>query len=110
MQSTLDPYVNKSCSDATGEFGGWTQARAHRIDLWIGRDEEGTYSAIAMNLPGVGSCGATGEEAILNAKEAIQEAIKSYLDESVPIPWDLNWELKEPLPFGGELRRIMVDG
>ena len=53
----------------------------YRCHLAISRDEDGSVSVVVLNLPGAGSCGKTEEEAIANAREAIQGVIESYLED-----------------------------
>jgi predicted RNase H-like HicB family nuclease len=59
----------------------------HRCQVAITRDDDGGYSAIVLNLPGAGSCGATEDEAIENAKEAVAGVVESYRDDGVEVPW-----------------------
>lgn len=58
-----------------------------RLHLLTIREEDGTYSTIALNLPGAGSCGDSKEESIANAKEAIKAVLESYQEAGDPIPW-----------------------
>jgi predicted RNase H-like HicB family nuclease len=70
----------------------------YRFHVLVTRDENGTYSAVALNLPGVGSCGDTEAEAIENFKEAAIGAVESYKDDREEIPWkDTS---SESVPFG----------
>ena len=48
----------------------------------------GGYTAYIPDLPGVVSEGDTEEEAVANIKEALAEALASYLDGSDGIPWE----------------------
>ena len=70
-------------------------------------ENDGTWSAIVLNLPGVGSCGKTFEEARLNVRESIVAAIESYSLSGEDIPW----EDSEPsdIPDGAILRWIIVN-
>jgi predicted RNase H-like HicB family nuclease len=69
----------------------WIKApRSYRCHVLLIREDEGDYSAVVLNLPGVGSCGATEAEAIVNAREAIRGAIESYLDADEEIPWKVS--------------------
>ena len=88
--------------------GEWTPTKGVTIDLLITEDEEGIYSAVAVNLPGAGSCGDTKEEAEENAKEAIRGVLESYLDARTAIPWKDTTNFIPP--FGAELKRIVVHG
>jgi len=77
-----------------------------RCDLAIVREDDGTYSAIVLNLPGVGSCGESRDEAINNAKEAVCAAIASYA-KGESVPW------VEPsqyvIPEGADRKRILMN-
>lgn len=71
---------------AEGE--NWREPQGtYRIHLLTMQEEDGTYSTIALNLPGAGSCGDTKEESIDNAKTAIKAVLESYEEASDPIPW-----------------------
>lgn len=61
--------------------------RTYRCHVAISRDDEGRFSAVALNLPGAGSCGDTSEEAVANAREAVLGIIASYREENLEIPW-----------------------
>ena len=50
-------------------------------------DEDGVYSAVALNLPGTGSCGSTKEEALERFNEAAAGVIESYRQDGEEIPW-----------------------
>jgi len=82
-----DKYVDDSKpSDAKGENGAQSD-EAYAIHLVIVEEEDGGYSAIALNLPGTGSCGDTKEEAIANAREAAKGVLESYKNSTETIPW-----------------------
>ena len=49
-------------------------------------EDDGTWSAIVLNLPGAGSCGATEEEALENVREAVRGLIASYTEDGEIIP------------------------
>ena len=81
----MEVYVNESTADQFSPE--WKKPKAYRLHIFITRDEEGTYSAVARNLPGAGSCGDTAEEALENAKEAIRGVLESYESAGKDIPW-----------------------
>ncbi len=60
--------------------------KALQFHVVISQDEDGVYSAVAVNLPGTGSCGDTIEEALANFEEAAQAVVASYYDVDT-IPW-----------------------
>jgi len=65
----------------------WDHVVAHRFLVEITEDDTGIYSAVALNLPGTGSCGDTRDEAIENFKEAAAGTIEYYADSGEEIPW-----------------------
>ncbi len=50
-------------------------------------EEDGTFSAVVLNLPGAGSCGDTEAEAIENVKEAIAGVMEEYAESGDEVPW-----------------------
>lgn len=78
---------------------------AYRCRLAILAEDDGTYSAIVLNLPGAGSCGASEEEAIKNAREAVRGVVDSYADDGMDIPWETNYKI----PAGATCKWILVD-
>jgi len=85
--------------------GTWAERKAYRLHMLITRDEDGVYSAVTLNLPGVGSCGETEQEAMANAKDAIREALASY--EGEEIPW--RDSSSDEIPFGAKQKWIIVN-
>lgn len=81
--------------------------RSFRCHLAVLREDDGTFSAIVMNLPGAGSCGESEGEAIANAREAIAGVIESYLASSEAIPW--RSEAQYIIPDGARQEWILVD-
>ena len=65
----------------------WSKGEAYRFLVEVTKDEVGIYSAVALNLPGTGSCGDTREEAIENFKEAATGNIEYYAESGEEIPW-----------------------
>lgn len=59
----------------------------YRCHVALVVEEEGGFSAVVLNLPGVGSCGETEQETLLNVCEAAQAVIESYLTDEQEIPW-----------------------
>jgi predicted RNase H-like HicB family nuclease len=78
---------NKAVSRTVGEEE-WTEApKSYRCHVLLLKEEDGAHSALVLNLPGVGSCGDTEEEAMRNVREAATGAIESYLAAGESIPW-----------------------
>lgn len=64
-----------------------------RCHLAITRDDDGEFSAIVLNLPGTGSCGATIEEAIANVRDAVVETIATYVELGEEVPWETEYRV-----------------
>jgi predicted RNase H-like HicB family nuclease len=60
--------------------------KAYSVVLFVSKDDNGIWSAVAPGLPGAGSCGDTEAQAIENAKEAIAGVLECY-DSDADIPW-----------------------
>jgi predicted RNase H-like HicB family nuclease len=83
------------------------KVREYRYQLLITKDVNGVFSAVVLNLPGIGSCGDTEEAAIENAKDAIRLALEVYEESHEEIPWkDLS---SITIPEGAKLLRIILD-
>lgn len=79
----------------------------YRIEILTIEEEDGNgYSTIALNLPGAGSCGDKKEESIMNAKNAIKDALETYKELGDPIPWA---EVTPDKLGGGERRVIWIN-
>jgi predicted RNase H-like HicB family nuclease len=104
--STVEDYVNSGKSFSINP-GDWKSSAAYRCQIALMREDDDSYSAIVLNLPGAGSCGQTADEALENVKEAVAGLIKSYSDTGTSIPWkDVR---KNDIPEGAELRWILVN-
>ena len=51
------------------------------------QEEEGDYSAIALNLPGASGCGDNEDEAVASVLESVSALIESYKETGVAVPW-----------------------
>lgn len=71
------------------------------------REEDGTFSALVLNLPGTGSCGSTEVEALKNVREAILGTIESHVEAGEKIPWID--PLPNAVPTGASLKWILVN-
>ena len=70
-------------------------------------EEDGSFSAVVLNLPGAGSCGDTEEDALCNAKEAIRGVIESHRASDEDIPWcDV---VASDIPANAKLKWIVVN-
>ena len=70
-------------------------------------EDDGTYSAIAKDLPGVASQGDSLDEALVNIREAFIGAVEDYQALSRSIPWILG---DCEVPPGAFERWILIDG
>lgn len=78
---------------------------AYRCHVALLKEEDGTFSVLVLNLPGVVSCGDTEEEAIANVRDAVGEAVQSYEDCATEIPWEENYDV----PEGVKTKWILVN-
>jgi len=81
--------------------------RAFSIHLSLIEEEDGSWSAIALNLPGAGSCGDTEAEAVANATEAICGVLESYESARMAIPWKDTASVD--IPAGAKQKWITVN-
>ena len=85
----------------------WANLVAYRCHVCMIREDDGTFSAIVLNLPGCGSCGDTKDEAIANVREAVLGVIESHRTANEPIPWQ-DAE-SDDIPNGASQKWILVD-
>ena len=71
------------------------------------KDDAESYSAIALNLPGAGSCGSTADEAVANAKEAVRAVLEEYKASNEEIPWRNS--TGDDIPTGANHQWVLVD-
>jgi predicted RNase H-like HicB family nuclease len=103
--SPAETLMNKAVTEHVPS-DDWRPTKAYKVHILITKDDEGTYSAVALNLPGAGSCGETEEEAVENAKEAVLGVVESYLEAGEEIPWKDTSNIE--IPFGAEQKWIVV--
>ena len=87
----------------------WRPTTAYRLHVLVSKDEDqdDSFSAIVLNLPGAGSSGTTEEEALENVKEAVRGILEDYKDSGEEIPWkDTS---KVCIPPGAKQKWIIVD-
>lgn len=85
----------------------WAAQAAYRCHVCLIPEDDGTWSAIVLNLPGAGSCGMTEETALENVKEAILGVIESYEMDGQAVPWQ-DSEMDD-VPDGAKLIWILVN-
>ena len=85
----------------------WRETKAYRCHVCLIREDDGSFSAVVLNLPGAGSCGDTEEEALQNVREAVLGVIESYLAAGDEIPWKNS--LCEDIPEGAKHKWILVN-
>jgi len=105
--STAEIELSNNAESCTVGKDAWTESKkAYRCHILLLKEEDGSYSALVLNLPGAGSCGDTEEEAVRNVREAVAGAIESYLDADEDIPWSDS--LTEDIPESGKQKWILV--
>jgi predicted RNase H-like HicB family nuclease len=85
----------------------WRSQNAYRCHVCIIREDDGSFSALVLNLPGTGSCGSTEEEALRNVTEAVCGVIASHRDAGEEIPW--RDAASCDIPAGAKLKWILVN-
>ena len=70
-------------------------------------EDDGSFSAVVLNLPGVGSCGDTEEDAMSNVQDAIDATLASYHadGEDIPLLGSGTYEI----PAGAVLKWVSVN-
>lgn len=61
----------------------------HQFTIQMTSEPEGGYTVRVPALPPVVTYGATREEAVANAREAIEAVLEVYLEEGIAIPEDV---------------------
>lgn len=85
----------------------WQATKGYRLHILILKEDDGTFSAVALNLAGAGSCGDTEVEAMENAKEAVLAVIDEYQTSGGTIPWkDTS---SEEIPAGAKQKWIILN-
>lgn len=97
--------VRDSIGSVVANQAGDTRNAPVRCQIAVIPEADGGYSAIVLNLPGVGSCGDTEDEALANAREAISAAVASFHEDKVEIPWVKTYEV----PAGARTEWILVN-
>jgi predicted RNase H-like HicB family nuclease len=82
---------------------------SYRCHVRLVKEDDGTFSAIVLNLPGAGSCGDTEEEAILNVREAVCGVIGSYEADGEPVPWRDPFSYSDEIPDDAKHKWILVN-
>ncbi len=106
----MTPILLESESKATSfmfDSVEWPQVSAYRCHICLIPEDDNTWSAIVLNLPGAGSCGDTEEDALTNVREAIRGVIESYKEAGEGIPWKDS--MSENIPAGARQTWILVN-
>lgn len=94
---------------ANWSASGWTPAKkSYRFRVLLTKEDDGTFSAVALNLPGVTSAGDTVDEALANFHDAATLALESYAESGDAIPWKNTYGTA--IPHCAEEKWIIVDG
>lgn len=69
--------------------GEWKEHKGgvYRCLVYLAEEDEGGFSVVAAQLPGVASQGDTEQEALANIVEAFEGAIAVYKGQGGNIPW-----------------------
>lgn len=81
--------------------------RVYRCHVCIIHEDDDTFSAIVLNLPGCGSCGDTEEEAIANVRDAVVGVVESHDAAGEKTPWR-DAEAGD-IPMGAKQKWILVN-
>jgi predicted RNase H-like HicB family nuclease len=106
MSTAEIEYVNNAVTKVCSA-DEWNAKPAYRCTVCVFPEDDGTFSAVVLNLPGVGSCGDTEDDALANVREAITGAIKSYTAHGEVVPW--TDEDRDGIPAAGRCIRILVN-
>ena len=107
--SSLPTLQNKSVPNPVGHVVWQEQgSKAYRFRILLMPEDDGSWSAIVLNLPGIGSCGSTEDEAMTNAKEAILAALEGYGAAGQPIPWKDSSAAE--IPRNAKVKWIILNG
>ena|SRR5437660_3231024 len=104
--SAIPNSANKAVSQTVCNVV-WQERDAYRFRIAITKDEEGVFSAVVLNLPGIGSCGNTELETMENVKEAIRGALEEYESSGGSIPWKDESSIE--IPIGAKQKWIILD-
>jgi predicted RNase H-like HicB family nuclease len=104
---TNEPHTANDAATTNFPRKTWTSTNAYRFRIQITKEEDGSFSAIVMNLPGIGSCGSTEEETMANVREAIVAAMEAYNASHAPIPWKVITSVQ--IPYGAKQKWIVLD-
>lgn len=77
---------------------GWSKEQTMNYPIAIHKDSDSDYGVTVPDLPGCFSAGATIDEAMLMAREAISLHISSLLEDGleVPLPGDIEALRRQP--------------
>ena len=84
----------------------WDNSGDYRFLVQTSLDEDGIFSAIALNLPGTGSCGPTRDIALERFREAAAGIVESYIESGESIPW----KTIQPSEVPSEAKWISLNG
>jgi len=98
-RKTDNPRINRPEGEWQEYKGG-----VYRCLVYLTEEDEGGFSVVAAQLPGVASQGDSEQEALANIVEAFQGAIEVYKEQGAGIPW-----LKTPEePERGAVQRWVI--
>ena len=92
-------------NDAAAHDG--QQADEYVLRVHVSHDENGDFSAVALNVPGVVGCGETEAEATESLRAGFRSAVEVCREDGVEIPWG---ELSPELLPAGQITSVHVNG
>jgi predicted RNase H-like HicB family nuclease len=105
---TLDCERENKFESYTVDPSKWgPRTKDYRCHVCLTKEDDGSFSAIVLNLPGAGSCGDTEEDALRNVREAILGVIESHQEAGEVIPWQDADE--SDIPTGAQQKWILVN-
>ncbi|MDZ4819332.1 MAG: type II toxin-antitoxin system HicB family antitoxin [Planctomycetota bacterium] len=93
----------------SGPDGEFTDHSDGQCTVILNLEEDGGYSAIALDLAGVGSQGNDLDEALANFKEAFAAAAEEFSAHDESIPWNEGCN-SDLVTKDSKILRILVNG
>ena len=85
--SHLEEMPTVGLSEPDAHWTAYPAACCFECRVGLIREDDGTFSVYAINLPGISSQGETEQEAIANITDALYGALSEYKKDG-HIPWD----------------------
>jgi predicted RNase H-like HicB family nuclease len=99
--------ISESIADRVGL--DWENPKsAYQCRVLLIPEDDGEFSAIGLDLPGVASQGSNPQEAIANFKDAFSATAAEYISSGTAIPWAEDVDVSDA-PKGSKTLWILVD-